>query len=146
MKRLLLPLQAALTLTTCVSAETIPKISDYEFEYIRGEKIEFKCPRERKRDRETNQMKVTKLYKNCWFQLNDDHINIMDLQKINRKDIVSYYDFNNPVNKHTHFILYKDKNSQLKKLRIKSSYNPWSTEWKEHNKDKGKILDWLNSR
>ena len=73
-----------------VSAEPIPKISDYEVEYKEGEKIEFRCPRERNKDKKTNKTKFTKLYEYCWFQLNDDHLNIMDRQKIKAKNIISY--------------------------------------------------------
>ena len=148
MKRLLLPLLAALALPTAVNAEPIPKISDYEFEYKSSEKIKFKCPTKREKNKKTKKWEVTTLYKECWLQLNDDHINIMDRQKINREDIVSYWDFYDDVNAILkHFILYKDKNSQLKELIIKASSKFWTENYyKEHNKVKGKILYWINSK
>jgi len=85
MKRLLFPLLAALTLPISIFAEPIPKISDYELSAEIAEKIEFKCPVKRERDKKEKRIKVTKLYEECWFQLNADHINLMDMQKINKK-------------------------------------------------------------
>jgi len=72
----------------------------------------------------------------------------MDRQKINREDIVSYWDFYDDVNDILkHFILYKDKNSQLKELIFKNSSKFWTENFfKDHNRAKGKILYWMNSK
>ena len=64
-----------------LNAEPIPKISDYEIEYKEGEKIEFRCPTKREKNKKTKKLEFTTLYEDCWFQLNDDHLNIMDRQK-----------------------------------------------------------------
>ena len=90
MKRFLLPLLAAIALPSSIFAEPIPKISDYELSADIAEKIEFKCPVKRERDKKEKRIKVTKLYEECWFQLDADHINLMDMQKINKKNIISY--------------------------------------------------------
>ena len=90
-KCLLLPLLAAIALPTAVNAEIIPKISDYELLTEFQEKIKFRCPTKREKDKD-KKLKVVKLYKECWFQLNNDHINIMDRQKIYKKDVISYWD------------------------------------------------------
>ena len=62
MKRLLLPLLAAIALPSSIFAEPIPKISDYELSVDIGEKIKFKCPVKRERDKKEKRIKVTKLY------------------------------------------------------------------------------------
>ena len=58
MKRLLLPLLAAIALPSSIFAEPIPKISDYELSVDIGEKIEFKCPVKRERDKKEKRIKV----------------------------------------------------------------------------------------
>ena len=73
MKRLLLQLLAALALPTAVTAEPIPKISDYELLSTKVERFEFLCPKERYK--EDGKIKKRKLYKECWFELNEDHMN-----------------------------------------------------------------------
>ena len=91
MKRLILPLIASLLWPTAINSELIPKISDYELLTKFQEKIKFRCPTKREKGKHNKQY-VVKLYEECWFQLNNDHINIMDRQKIYKKDIVSYWD------------------------------------------------------
>ena len=59
MKRLLLPLLASLALPISIFAEPIPKISDYELSAKIAEKIEFKCPVKRERDKKEKRIKVT---------------------------------------------------------------------------------------
>ena len=86
MRKLFIPLLAALALPTALSAEPIPKISDYELLSTRGERFEFLCPKERYKEDGKN--KKRKLYKECWFELNEDHMNLMDMQKIKRDDEV----------------------------------------------------------
>ena len=112
MKQLLLALLAALALPTAISSETIQKISDYELLSKEGEKFIFACPKKIYKDRE------------CWFQLNSDHMNIMDLQKINRKDIVdsfSYFQFAQPRYLGRYVFIYKS-NGNLKRIEFKPKY------------------------
>ena len=130
-----------------VFAEPIPKISDYEVEYKEGEKIEFRCPRERNKDKKTNKTKFTKLYEDCWFQLNDDHLNIMDRQKIKAKNIISYMTSTDENAALTHIITYKDDNSQLKSTRFKASSKFWTGSYvKQNEKVAGKILYWMRTK
>ena len=35
-----------------------------------------------------------KMYEECWFQLNEDHMNIMNMQKIRREDIIDFFSYN----------------------------------------------------
>ena len=90
MKRLLLPLLAALALPTVVNAEAIPKISDYELLSKEGEKFLFKCPKQKVANDKGGKT-YKKMYEECWFQINENHINIMDMQKIGREDIIVFY-------------------------------------------------------
>ncbi len=145
MKRLLLPLLAALALPTAVNAEPIPKISDYELLSTKGERFEFLCPKEKyKKDGQT---KKRKLYKKCWFELKDDHINFMDMQKIKREDIIGYWDFKNPVFNSTiseHFLYYKFEGDVKKiviHLKPKNFTPPYE---KQHKKFKEALTIWIN--
>ena len=102
----------------------IPKISDYELLTEFQEKIKFRCPTKREKDKD-KKLKVVKLYKECWFQLNNDHINIMDRQKIYKKDIISYWDMFETSKFPfiaTHFINYK-VNGEIKRIRFLGSNN-----------------------
>ena len=49
-----------------------------------GERFEFLCPKEKYI--ENGQTRKRRMYKNCWFELNEEYINFMDLQKIKRED------------------------------------------------------------
>ncbi len=101
MRKLLIPLLAAIALPTAVSADTIPKISDFDLLSKEGEKFDFECP-----------------YEECWFQLNPDHINIMDMQKIRRKDIIDVFSYEiNHINYVRYVFLYK-LNGDIKRMVI----------------------------
>ena len=120
MKRLQLLLLAALALPTAVNAEPIPKISDYELLSTKGERFEFFCPKERYK--QDGKIKKRKLYKECWFELNKDHMNFMDMQKIKREDIFAYWHFKSPHFNNTiveHFLYYRF-NGEIKKIIIHS--------------------------
>ena len=95
MKGLLLPLLAALALPTAVSAEPIPKISDFKESFEKPERIVFNCPKEVTKERVDGVMKRVekKLYEDCWIELNKDHINVMNKQKIERDDVVKFYEY-----------------------------------------------------
>ena len=45
MKRLLLPLLAALALPTAANAESIPEISDMKVDFTSHKRIDFDCPK-----------------------------------------------------------------------------------------------------
>ena len=150
MKRLLFPLLAALALPTAVNAETIPKISDYELLTEFQEKIKFRCPLKREKDKD-KKLKVVKLYKECWFQLNDDHINLMDMQKIYKKDIISYshmIDTNSDGDEiGAHFFIYKANDGTLKRIEINTKTKKFFARkwWKEHKKINEAINIWMNN-
>ena len=48
MKRLLLPLLAALALPTAANAESIPEISDMKVDFTSHKRIDFDCPKKQK--------------------------------------------------------------------------------------------------
>ena len=150
MKRLLLPLLAAIALPSSICAEPIPKISDYELSAEIAEKIEFKCPVKRERDKKEKRIKVTKLYEECWFQLNADHINLMDMQKINKKNIISYshmIDTNGEGDAiGAHFFIYKANDGTLKRIEINTKTKLFARNWwKEHKKINEAINIWMNN-
>ena len=148
MKPLLLPLLASFLLPTAVNAEMIPKISDYELLTGIQEKIKFRCPTKREKGKH-NKQKVVKLYKECWFQLNNDHINIMDRQKIYKKDIISYWDMLEtgkiPIIA-AHFINYKI-NGEIKRLEFLNRGKFLQADYlKEHKRLKEAISIWINTK
>ena len=130
-----------------LNAEPIPKISDYEIEYKEGEKIEFRCPTKREKNKKTKKLEFTTLYEDCWFQLNDDHLNIMDRQKIKAKNIISYITRTDESAALTHIITYKDDNSQLKNIRFKASPKFWTGNYmKQNEKVAVKIIYWMRTK
>ena len=93
MKRfLLLALTAGLLSPIAAKAESIPQISDLDaIDFNEPQRIDFKCP-----TKTTavfidgiKENKVTKLYPKCWVEFNNDHMNIMNRQKIYRSSIIS---------------------------------------------------------
>jgi len=121
MKRLLLPLLAALALPTAISANTVTKISDFDLISKEGEKFDFVCPKEKyeEKDDGITRIRSRKLYEECWFQLNNDHINIMDMQRIKREDIIDFFSVTESRLEYTrHIFLYK-LNSDVKRFVIR---------------------------
>ena len=121
MKRLLLPLLAALALPNAISANTVTKISDFDLISKEGEKFDFVCPKEKYKDKDDGitRIRSRKLYEECWFQLNNDHINIMDMQRIKREDIIDFFSVTESRLEYTrHIFLYK-LNNDVKRFVIK---------------------------
>ena len=150
MKRLLPTLLAVFAFPNTIFGEPIPKISDYELSADIGEKIEFKCPVKRERDKKEKRLKVTKLYKECWFQLNADHINLMNMQKIYKKDIISFshmIDTNGEGDAiGAHFFIYKVNDGTLKRIEINTKAKLFAGNWwKEHKKINEAINIWMNN-
>ena len=147
MKRILFSLLASLLFPTAVNSEMIPKISDYELLTEFQEKIKFRCPTKREKDKD-KKLKVVKLYKECWFQLNNDHINIMNLQKIYKKDIISYWDMFETSKFPfiaTHFINYK-LNGEIKRIEFPNQGKFLRADYlKEHQRLKEAISIWINT-
>ena len=121
MKFLLLPLLAALALPNAISANTVTKISDFDLISKEGEKFDFVCPKEKYKDKDDGitRIRSRKLYEECWFQLNNDHINIMDMQRIKREDIIDFFSVTESRLEYTrHIFLYK-LNNDVKRFVIK---------------------------
>ena len=147
MKRILFPLLASLLFPAAVNSEMIPKISDYELLTEFQEKIKFRCPTRRERDKDKKQ-KVVKLYEECWFQLNNDHINIMDRQKVYKKDIISYWDMLETGKIPTigaHFVNYK-VDGEIKRLEFPIRGKLLQAGFlKEHKRLKEAFSIWINT-
>ena len=78
-----------------IKADPIERISDFELWIKQGQRVPFTCPRKMvkiKEDGIHTVMRIKRMYKNCWFELHSDHINIMDRHKIKKVDILSYWD------------------------------------------------------
>ena len=78
-KRFLLPLIAVRALPNAVYTGMIPKISDYELLSKEGKQFEFLCPKEKYK--ENGQIRKRPIYKEYWFEPNEEYINFMDMQK-----------------------------------------------------------------
>ena len=93
MKRfLLLALTAGLLSTIAAKAEPIPEISDLNaFDFKEPQRIDFNCPTKTTTvfNDGIKENKVTKLYPKCWVEFNNDHMNIMDRQRIYRSSIIN---------------------------------------------------------
>ena len=145
MKRLLLPLLAAIALPNVVYSGMIPKISDYELLSKEGERFEFLCPKEKYK--ENGQTRKKPMYKECWFELNEEYINFMDMQKIKREDIFAYWHFKSPHFNNTiveHFIYYKFK-GEIKKIVIQAKPKNFTPPFEsQHKKIQEAITVWIN--
>ena len=148
MKRLTLTLLATLLLPIAVKSELIPKISDYELLTKFQQKIKFKCPTKREKGKHNKQY-VVKLYEECWFQLKNDHINIMDRQKIYKKDIVSYWDMFETSKFPfiaSHFINYK-VDGKIKRIEFPNRGKFLRADYlKAHKSLKEAINIWINTK
>ncbi len=148
MKHLLLPIIAFFFLPTTVNSEIISKISDYELLTEFREKIKFRCPTKREKGKHNKQL-IVKLYEECWFQLNKDHINIMDRQKIYKKDIISYWDMFETSKFPfiaAHFINYK-VDGEIKRIEFPNKGKFLRADYlKEHKKLKEAISIWMNTK
>ena len=93
MKRLLLPLLAAIALPTAVNAEPIPMISDWDASFDQSYRLDFECPYKQKRERIDGRYEIKKIpiYSECWVTFHKDYMEIMNRQKIFRKDLIKYW-------------------------------------------------------
>ena len=93
MKRLLLPLLAALALPTAVNSEPIPKISDWDASISYPYRLDFSCPKKIVKIREG--VKIVKkkipIYEQCWVDFHQDYMDIMGMQTIKKEEIVKYW-------------------------------------------------------
>ena len=148
MKRLFPLILTSFLLPTAVNSEIIPKITNYELLTEFKEKIKFRCPTKKEKGKHNKQY-VVKLYEECWFQLNNDHINIMDRQKIYKKDIISYWDMFETSKFPfiaTHFINYKVK-GEIKRIEFSNQGKFLRADYlKEHKKLKEAISIWMNTK
>ena len=84
-----------------------------------GERFEFKCPR--RKYFKDGKKKTGKRYEKCWFQLAADHINIMDIQKIKREDIIDswiYHGFYLPYSQDIRCSFLYKLNGTIKRIEI----------------------------
>ena len=81
---------------------------------------------------EDGQIKKTekKMYKDCWIELNKDHINVMNKQKIERDDVLKFYEYyyytyyGSVAHRRKFNFLYKTKENNLARLELEVSSGP----------------------
>ena len=116
MRRLLLaPL--ILALSSPLQAEPIPKISDFEISLAEPWRLDFICPFKKETVFEDGQRKTKKigLYEECWVDFYKDHMDVMGLQRIDKKDVVKFWlQIEGYVGaKYVYNFLYRDKTGKL---------------------------------
>ena len=132
MKRLLLPLLAALALPSSVNSsiesKPIPQISDFKVNVELPLRLNIFCPK--------NYMEQD----DCWIELNEEYINVMNLQKIPKKNILKYWMTHINYDYETceyHFI-YKTSENEIRELHITSNVKKISDEQRKKFITRGK--------
>ena len=133
MKRLLLaPL--ILALSSPVLANKIPKSSDFDATFDQPYKMKFDCPKQLVKSNESNaEKRRVPMYKECWVEFHKDYLEIMNRQRIYRKDIIRYWAQRTF---YGHSFVYKDENDKTNLLvfynRPKSGWDNNFVKWKDH--------------
>ena len=132
MKRLLIPLIAVLALPTAVNSsiesKPIPQISDFKVNVELPLRLNIFCPK--------NYMEQD----DCWIELNEEYINVMNLQKIPKKNILKYWMTHINYDYETceyHFI-YKTSENEIRELHITSNVKKISDEQRKKFITRGK--------
>tara|TARA_B100000579_G_scaffold375112_1_gene339744 strand:+ start:39 stop:557 length:519 start_codon:yes stop_codon:yes gene_type:complete len=141
MKRLLLPLLAALLSPIAAKAEPIPKISDWDASFEQPFKMWFKCPYETVSKVEDGKFESKKipLYPKCWVTFHKDYMEIMGRQKIDRKDVIEYWHqikgSNVMKGGSFHHFIYKDISGNKKLFSPKTLVGKWSKHGEDYFKN-----------
>ena len=132
MKRLLLPLLAAIALpisvNSSIESKPIPQISDFKVNVELPLRLNIFCPK--------NYMEQN----DCWIELNEEYINVMNLQKIPKKNILKYWMTHINYDYETceyHFI-YKTSENEIRELHITSNVKKISDEQRKKFITRGK--------
>ena len=128
---LLLALTAGLLSPVAAIAKPIAKISDWDASFDQPYVLGFECPRGISNELVNGKLEKKKksLYKSCWVTFHNDYMEIMDKQKIYRKDVLRYFflDETPPNSGRTwdvHHFIYKDKDSNVKLFKATIKKNP----------------------
>ena len=155
MKRfLLLALTAGLLSPIAAKAEPIPEISDLNrIDFEKPQRIDFKCPTKTTKvwNDGIKEDKVIKLYPKCWVEFNNDHMNIMNKQKINRGSVIRTWNtYDNVdygyglVTKKLGFFFLYDLEGEGKIFNIEKRFNiDRNTHYKEIKKIHSIINTWM---
>ena len=122
MKRfLLLALTAGLLSPIAAKSEPIPKISDFDASISYPYRLDFSCPKKITKDLNADglmQIKKVSTYEKCWVDFHPEYMEIMGMQKIQKKDIVRYwFQTEGYVGQRFYFhFLYRDSEGKLLKF------------------------------
>ena len=128
---LLLALTAGLLSPIAGRTEPIPKISDWDASFTEPWRLNFICPSKKETVFEDGQRKVKKigLYKECWVDFYKNHMDVMGLQRIEKKNVVKFWlQIEGYVGgKYVYNFLYRDKAGKLLSFTPTRHVN-WNTQ------------------
>ena len=148
---LLLALGMGFLLPTAANAEPIPKISDFKEIFEKPERIVFDCPKEVTKESFDGVIERVekKLYEDCWIELNKDHINVMNKQKIERDDVLKFYEYyyytyyGSVAHRRKFNFLYKTKKNYLARLEFEVSSGPKYGHMPRFERERNLIQLWM---
>jgi len=135
MKRIFFSLLAPIVFCTSIEAKPVPQISDYKVNVELPLRLNIFCPKNSLKNQD-----LTKDEDDCWIELNEDYINVMNLQKIPRKNILKYWMTHINYDYETceyHFI-YKTRENEIRELHITSNVKKISDEQRKKFITRGK--------
>ena len=130
MKRfLLIALTAGLLSPIASKAEPITEISDFDASISYPYRLDFSCPREIVKSRNSDgvmQKKKVFIYEKCWVDFYPEYMEIMGIQKIQKKDIIKFwFQAEGYVGQRFYFhFLYRDTKGKLLKFIPKREAGP----------------------
>ena len=137
MKRLLLTLLAPFAFYSSLESKPIPQISDFKVNVELPLRLNIFCP---KNSIKREEKVLTKVQDDCWIELNEEYINVMNLQKIPKKNILKYWMTHINYDYETceyHFI-YKTSENEIRELHITSNVKKISDEQRKKFITRGK--------
>ena len=81
-----------LIMPTATRANPVKGISDFDGSFNRVERITFECPfnNERTIQRTNEELDNPQSKKRCWVDFYPTYLNVMNKQKINKNDVISF--------------------------------------------------------
>ena len=134
----LFALTAGLFSPIAAKTEPIPKISDWDASFEQPYVMDFECPYKTMNELEDGKYESKKipLYPQCWVTFHKDYMEIMNRQKIYRKDVIEYWSqmkgFVAGKGGMYHHFIYKDKNGNPKLFASKTLRGNWSKHAKDY--------------
>ena len=137
MKRLLFALIAPIVFNIPIEGKPVPQISDFKINLELPIRLNIFCPKISVNNENKN---IKKDQDNCWIELNEEYINVMNLQKIPKKNILKYWMTHINYDYETceyHFI-YKTSENEIRELHITSNVKKISDEQRKKFITRGK--------